>query len=172
MKRQPATIRGIVTDFQTGSPIEGVKVTVNGQSTLTVQDGTYLINVTAGSWAPDIRPYLDVIDFPSVFSLNNITASSTSNSITITWTTDLPATSKVEYSTTPLFNSSFVYDGRVDFYYWDIDHVPGLIVEEATPKTSHSVTLTGLSPGVTYYFRIQSQDSSGTATSKVYTFQL
>jgi hypothetical protein len=126
---------------------------------------------------PDIRPYWELVPRPPIFSLSNISVSRASDSATITWMTDLPASSKVEYSTAPLFNASKIKAPSSEYPYaqldyWDIDHVPGLIVEEATPKTSHSVTLTGLSPGVTYYFRIQSQDSSGTATSKVYTFQL
>jgi len=67
-----------------------------------------------------------------------------------------------------MFNASFVYDSRVNFYYWDIDHVLGTVVEEAPPLTNHSITLTGLSPGTMYYFRVQSQDPSGIATSKIY----
>lgn len=127
-----------------------------------------------GSGAPDIREYLEIIDRPDIFSLRDITVStdSLSASATITWTTDLPATSKVEYSTSPLFSASFVYDSRVDFSYWDIDHVAGTVVEDATPVTSHSITLTGLQEGMLYYYRVQSQDQSGIATSKVYTFKL
>lgn len=36
-----ANLGGIVTDAETGSPIEGVKVTINGQTTYTDSDGAY-----------------------------------------------------------------------------------------------------------------------------------
>jgi len=125
-----------------------------------------------GSGAPDIRQYLNIIDRPSIFSLKDITVSPDSQSVTITWTTDLPATSKVEYSTSLLFTASFIYDYGVDFSYWDIDHVAGTVVEKTTPATTHSITLTNLQEGTLYYYRVQSQDISGIATSKVYTFKL
>jgi len=119
---------------------------------------------------PDITLYWSIIDRPDVFSLSNITVSPASSSATITWATDLPATSKVEYSATPLFTETKKTGTLLD--YWDIDHVPGTVVEDVTPRTSHSITLTGLSPGVLYYYRVQSEGSGGIATSKVYTFEL
>lgn len=115
---------------------------------------------------PDIRPYFDVMDLPQIFLLKNITVQGT----TVTWTTTLPTTSKVEYSTSPLFNASYEYESYFNFHYWDIDHVEGTIVEDATPVTSHMITLTGLQEGTLYYYRVQSQDSSGIATSHVLTF--
>ena len=128
-----------------------------------------------GSGAPDIRQYLGAIELPEVFSLTNLavtlTGTGTKNA-TITWSTTKPATSKVEYSTSPLFNASYEYLSMYDFHYWDIDHVEGTIVEDTTPVTSHMITLTGLQEGTLYYYRVQSQDSSGIATSQVYTFEL
>ena len=125
-----------------------------------------------GSGAPDIRDYLNLIDLYPRFSIKNINASTTEDTCTITWTTDLPATSKVEFSTSPLFNASFKYLQMSDFHYWDVDHVPGTVVEDTTPVTDHSITLTGLSPETKYYFRVRSQDANGIATSKVFTFEL
>ena len=121
-----------------------------------------------GSSAPDIRNYLSVIDMPDTFALRDIQVSASDTEATITWTTDLPAASKVEYSTSPLFNAS--WELWRDFYYWDINHINGTVVEDNTPVTDHSITLKGLSLGTQYYFRVQSQDPSGTATSKVLTF--
>jgi len=118
----------------------------------------------------DIQPYLDAIDLFPVFSLMNTRFSTTPYTCTITWTTGLPATSKVEYSTSPLFIASRKYDSANDFDYWDIDHVLGTIVENATPVTDHSITLTDLLPGTEYYCRVQSEDSNGIAASRVYTF--
>jgi len=64
----------------------------------------------------------------------------TSNGATITWTTDEPSNSLVRYGTsTP----------------------PTSTVSVANSVTSHSVTLTGLSLGTTYFFEVQSTDPSG-----------
>jgi len=118
----------------------------------------------------DITPYLDLIDLPNVFSLHNIQVSAAGTETTITWTTDLPTISKVEYSTSPLFNSSFEYKASLDFHYWDIDHIAGTVIEDNTPATNHRTTLTGLLPETKYYFRVQSEGSGGILTSKVLTF--
>ena len=121
--------------------------------------------------APDIRDYLSIIDMPPVFTLENIEVSPSATEATITWTTDLPATSKVEYNTSSLFIANFYPGWRGDeISYWDIDHVPGTVVEDNTTVTSHSITLTDLLPETKYYFRVQSRDPSGIATSKVLTF--
>lgn len=118
----------------------------------------------------DIQPYLDVMDLFPVFSLRNIGGSPTENSCTITWDTDLPSTSKVEYSTSQLFIVSSEYDFGLDFDYLDIDHNKGTIVEDLTPVMDHIIVLTGLLPATEYYFHVQSEDSNGVATSRVYTF--
>lgn len=125
------------------------------------------------SGAPDIRDYLNLIDMYPTFSVASINALPTSDSCTITWTTDLPATSEVEYSISPLFNATKLVDPMTmgGFEYWDVDHVSGTVIEEATPLTDHSITLPDLLPATTYYFRVQSQDANGIATSKVHTFQ-
>ncbi len=130
------------------------------------------------SGAPDIRQYLDLIDLYPRFSVENVTALPGKNNCEITWTTDMPASSKVEYSTSPLFTASFDLHpaetvGGISippFHYWDIDHAPGTIVEDTTPVTVHSVILTDLQEGTKYYFRVQSEDQSSIATSKDYVF--
>jgi hypothetical protein len=75
--------------------------------------------------------------------ISDIAVSSiTSDSAIITWTTDKPSTSFVEYSTTAGFTTG---DVQGDF----------------SLVTSHSVTLVGLSASTTYYFKVRSTDSSG-----------
>ncbi len=127
-----------------------------------------------GSGAPDIRDYLNLIDLYPRFAIRNVTASPTENSCTINWTTDLPASSKVEYSASPLFNATFKLftEFGMNYHYWDIDHVSGIVVEDSATVTEHSFLLSGLSSGTQYYFRIQSFDANGIATSEVYTFEL
>ncbi|MEM2506750.1 MAG: family 10 glycosylhydrolase [Nitrososphaeria archaeon] len=126
--------------------------------------------VQSGGDLIDIRPYLNLIDLPDVFTISFIQASATQTGATITWITDLPTTSIVEYSTSPLFTASFKYHQIYGFNYWDIDHILGIIVQNLTLTTTHTIKLEGLQPGTKYYFRVQSQGTSGIATSKVMTF--
>ena len=74
----------------------------------------------------------------------------TTTSATITWTTDQPSASQVEYGTTTAYGT-----------------LPSL---NPAPVTSHSVTLTGLTPGTTYDYAAISVDSAGTATSANFIF--
>ena len=83
--------------------------------------------------------------------ISNVNANASHNSCEITWTTDEAASSVVVYGT----SSSNLDQQEV---------VSGYV-------TSHSVTLTGLSPETTYYFRVKSADtSSNQSTSDVYSF--
>ncbi len=59
------------------------------------------------------------------------------NSATIAWQTDLPSDSQVEYGDSSLFGQSTTLN--------------------STLSTSHSVTITGLSPNTNYYFRVKSK---------------
>ncbi|HET7897932.1 MAG TPA: fibronectin type III domain-containing protein, partial [Flavisolibacter sp.] len=80
--------------------------------------------------------------------ITNVTATSAANglSATITWTTNENADSKVEYGTdATLLNQT---------------------VSDAAMLTAHSMQLTGLLSGVTYYFRVSSTDAAtNSATS-------
>ena len=58
------------------------------------------------------------------------------NTATITWTTDDPATSQVQYGTTPSYGQT--------------------TTENTALVTSHSVTLTGLAPGTIYHYKVKS----------------
>jgi len=63
-----------------------------------------------------------------------------------TWTTDEPSSSRVDYGTNP-----------------------GSLTSSATSPgmaTSHSVTLTGLAPATTYYYRVTSTDSSNNSSTE------
>jgi hypothetical protein len=126
---------------------------------------------TSGDPDPNAVPYLQALGLPNppTFGMSSINAQIASNtSETITWQTSSVAMSKVEYRTSPLFTWAIIYvlDGNIT----EVTYHPGTIVSSNTNVTSHSITLTGLTAGTTYYFRVQSIDPSGTATSKSLTF--
>ena len=78
-------------------------------------------------------------------AITNISAIPTPFSATITWTTDEPSTSQVEYGTTAVYGSSTTF--------------------ASTLVTSHSQTLNGLLPNTTYHFHVLSRDAAGNLTS-------
>jgi hypothetical protein len=105
------TVTAIATDTGNRSASSSVTVTVNNTGT----SGLVISGVSAGSI--------------------------TSSGATITWTTNVPASSQVAYGTTSSYSSISPLD--------------------STLVTSHSVTLTGLSPSTTYHYQALSQDSNG-----------
>ncbi len=77
--------------------------------------------------------------------ISNVTILSTSsNSVTITWTTDEVATSQIEYGTTTAYGSS--------------------TTKNETLQISHNQTLTGLLEDTQYHFKIKSADGFGNLT--------
>src|SRR3989338_7061257 len=82
--------------------------------------------------------------------ISDETGSSVSqSSLTITWTTDFVATSRVVYDTV----SHAVLGEAPNYGYTNST------VEDSTKVTSHSVDLTGLTAGTTYYYRTVSHGS-------------
>jgi hypothetical protein len=77
--------------------------------------------------------------------ISGITTSSTATSITINWNTNVAADSRVNYGTTT---------STLD-----------LNVSSPTLVTAHSFTITGLSPGTIYYYRVTSTEFAGSTTS-------
>lgn len=72
-------------------------------------------------------------------------------SAVVTWTTDVPATSQVEYGLTTAYGSATSLNESL--------------------VTSHSATLTDLEPDSVYHFRVRSEDAKGSAAiSEDYTF--
>src|SRR5262249_55516415 len=70
---------------------------------------------------------------------------------TITWTTNVPSDSLVQYGLTTLYGAATTLDPAM--------------------TASHSALLTGLQPGTTYNYRVLSHDSAGnTAMSDNHTF--
>ncbi|MDR3643036.1 MAG: fibronectin type III domain-containing protein [Candidatus Doudnabacteria bacterium] len=71
-----------------------------------------------------------------------VVSSITQTGATVTWTTDVPSDSQVDYGPTNTYGSSSVLNSSL--------------------VTSHSVTLSGLSAGTLYHYRVDSKNSQGT----------
>jgi hypothetical protein len=120
--------------------IPGVAGTYPNPSSITVNAQGQVIAITRGT--PDTTP--PVISAISVASI-------TATGATITWTTDEPADSQVEYGPTTAYGASSTLD--------------------PSPVTTHSVTITGLTASALYHFRVKSRDTaSNLATSGDFTF--
>ena len=110
--------------------------------TLTSGDGTKTVYVqyqdAAGNWSTAATDTI-VLDTTAP-STSAITATVvTSSSVTITWTTNEPSTSQVDYGPTTSYGSTTPLD--------------------STLVTAHSVTLIGLTSNATYNFRVRSSDA-------------
>ncbi|MEM3738881.1 MAG: fibronectin type III domain-containing protein [Thermoplasmata archaeon] len=146
----------------------GHSVTGGSPDTLNVEEGvilptpvtgTYTIRVTATNVPNGPQPFaLAVIGAfgsgggdTTPPTISNVQVKNiTQDSATITWTTDEPSTSVVEYGTTTAYGQTAI---------------------GANGVTAHSVTLLGLSASTTYHFRVKSADAAGnTAVSSDHTF--
>ena len=168
------TLTGIVTDKDTGLPIEGAVIKADSYSAITNSSGDYTISslpvgnytvsaekdgyFSSSATATIIENQTTTLNFqlikdnlPPVISNINIT-SITTNSATISWDTDEPATSLVKYGTT---SGSYPYTK-----------------EDTSYTTSHSISLTDLSASTTYYFVVNSTDkANNSAQSSEYSFK-
>jgi hypothetical protein len=81
---------------------------------------------------------------PSAFAqswISAVTATKTTTTATITWTTAVPANSQIKYGTTTSYGSNSALNSNL--------------------VTTHSATLTSLTAGTTYHYRVLSADSTG-----------
>jgi alkaline phosphatase len=122
-------------------------VTGNSYSDSPSADGTYFYAVTgldaasnegAVSNSPSVT--LDVTP-PTISAVAS--SNVTDSSATVTWTTDELSDSVVRYG---------------------INKPPASSSSEAAIVTGHSIAITGLSAGTTYYYEVQSKDAAGNTT--------
>ena len=145
----------------TSSGTYGTPLTIGNQTTYTVtslNSGTYYFAVTAldidaneSDFSNEVSQTIGTADTTPP-TISSVTASSLSSSgATITWTTDEAADTQVDYGTTAGYGSSTSLNAAL--------------------VASHSQTLTGLSAGTLYHYRVKSRDAAGNlATSTDYTF--
>ena len=84
--------------------------------------------------------------------ITNVTSNLRVTSAAITWTTDEPATSEVQYGTTPSLGQTAWTDLRL--------------------STSHGILLANLTPGITYHFQVRSVDAMGNPRTQTGQFQM
>lgn len=113
-------------------------------------NGTYRYRVRAMNNAEVFGPYSAVSDGITVGippTITNIGVSGvTSNGATISWTTNIPSTSQVDYGTTASYGQTTPLDSAL--------------------VTFHSVSLTGLSAMTTHHFRVRSAYAGGSLMSQ------
>jgi DNA-binding beta-propeller fold protein YncE len=161
------TVTGTVFNGLTGSPLSSAIVTItdaqgNVQTITTTASGVFTVQVAegaysgtvikpwylslpfAGSVTPGETKVINAVLTPIEPVISNIHVTDiTESSAKISWTTDQLTQSLVEYGTTTSYASA----------------APDLLEE-----TTHSVTLTNLTPSTTYHFRIVASSNSGTTT--------
>ena len=140
---------GAQTSFA-GLSVGNIKIATDGVSTFTVSaDGAVSQgpNEVAAAGLPRTLALDDVSAPPDTTPpvMSNIQATAiTGSGATITWTTDEPSDSVVEYGLTTSYGSS---------------------VSNATDVTSHSIPLSGLSGNTLYHYRVTSTDAAGNTTA-------
>jgi len=165
----PGSVTGFVTDLSTTLPVPSASVSITDsggvtQTVVTDMNGQYTINdlregnftgtITKGGYTT--HPLSGTVTASQTLTLNaaltriypvisqiavtNITI----NSATVTWTTDQPTDSQVEYGTTTAY---------------------GNVVSDPTLTTTHSLSLTGLVSNTTYHFEVTATNTYGTSSS-------
>ena len=113
---------------------------------------TYNVQDSNGNNADEVTRAVHVINStvppPHVVISDEASESVGNDSATITWTTNVPATSRVVYDT-----SSHSLGSAPNYNY------AFSTVEDSSMVTDHSVLVSGLTPGLTYYYRVISHAS-------------
>ena len=171
-KSPSGTLSGKVTDKDTGAPIEGAVVSTNGYSGTTDASGNYLITLPIGNYTLTasktgyrsssatvevLENQTTIVDFQLTRDITPPEISNV-NAISIT-----PATAAITWETDENSDSRIYYGETEDLGMWKT---------KTELVTSHSITLTGLSPNTTYYYQVYSTDEAGnTGNSSIKTFK-
>ncbi len=110
---------------------------VPAPQTLTLEGGDTI--TFKGTYVDNVPPIISAVTAKEI----------TTTSAIITWTTNEPADSRVEYGLAAALGFTTPLDSKM--------------------VTTHSVTITGLNPGTWYYYRVNSRDLAGNpAQSKIF----
>lgn len=125
----------------TGNATCPLVTTLNGNAISSLVIGTNVLAVETHNQvfnSPDLtfESALFYTVQPITQIITNVVAAAGETNVTITWETTANATTQIQYGLTPAVSSSNAFNG--------------------TLVTNHSVTLTGLKPLTTYYFRVLS----------------
>jgi thermitase len=118
-------------------------VSTASQITVNVANSSYseASYYTQSTYAqPTPTPVADI----STVVISNVSVSTTANSATITWTTNVPSTSKVQYGSSGSLN---------------------LNLENSNLVTNHSAIINGLNASTRYYYQVSSRSSGGLESS-------
>lgn len=131
----------------------GLTATIDASAVDTAIVGSYEVTYnaadTSGNTALQVVRTVNVIEQLAPAITDEGATSSTTTSITITWTTDHPSTSRVIYDTV---SHDVLGDAPNYGYAFSTE-------EEGTLVTAHSVTINDLDSGATYYLRTVSHGS-------------
>lgn len=114
------------------------RATTEGATNVAFVIGEKAQNVSGGIGLAIIKFTYNFVPEPTTISDVKV-AKSTPTTMTITWTTNHPATSKVNYGLTPDYGQDVQFTKRV---------------------THHEVTITGLQPNTTYSYEVMSQNKN------------
>jgi len=113
-------------------------------NTTTTADGSHVLTAvardTAGNVTTSAGATVTVANASAINAtapvISQVTTTVTASTATIAWTTNVPSTTQVQYGATSRYGTAVPLD--------------------ATLATSHSQTITGLTPNTWYYFRVTS----------------
>jgi hypothetical protein len=152
-------LAGYMIYFGASSGVYGTPIDAGTQTTYTVTGlaiGPYYFAVTAYNTAGTESTFSNeatkiIVDTAPPVMTALSASGITSTGATITWATDEPATSQVEYGTSNTYGT--------------------VTATQTTLGTPHEVTLPQLTAGTTYHYRVSSQDAAGNlAVSEDQTF--
>lgn len=169
-------VKGTVTDSITGFPVSSATVSLKdaNDTVLTVAtdgDGKYVIaEISPGTFAATItkegyhpQTFSETISPGQVLTLDisltplpkpvitNISVSNiTTDSATISWTTNQPASTLFEYGTTTDYGNSYT---------------------DPSMTMAYEITLTNLNPATIYYFRVTVTNNDGVSSSETGQFK-
>ena len=150
------TIAG--ADFQPGAtaslggvPLTGVTVTATTITGTTGAHAAGSVSIVVTNPDGQTGTCACTYQYLQVPVISNVHATPNPTTATITWTTDVPADSQVQYGKTTAYGSTSALN--------------------STLVSSHSVKLSGLTRLTTYHYRVLSRNASGTlAVSGDFTF--